>query len=78
MDLTNEQLQALDHGGAVPVIVDGRHCVVLRQEIFDRVKRAVEYDDSDMSPEEAYPAVLRAWDQEEDPGLDVYQDYKRP
>lgn len=78
MDLTSEQIQAIDHGDAVAVNVDGRQCVVLRQEIYDRVKRVMEYDDSEMSPEEAYPAILRAWDQEADPGLDAYQDYKRP
>jgi hypothetical protein len=41
------------------------------------VKRVIDYDDSESNPEEAYSAVLAAWDQEEDPGLDVYQDYKR-
>jgi hypothetical protein len=76
MNLTNDQIQALDHGDAVPVLVDGRECVVLRRDIFDRVKGVIEYDE--MSPEEAYPAVLAAWDQEEDPGLDAYQDYKSP
>jgi len=75
MNLTNDQIQALDHGQAVPVTVDGRQCVVLRQDVYDRVKRIMEYDDSEMNPEEAYAAILAAWDQEEDPGLDAYQDY---
>ena len=35
------------------------------------------FDDSDMSPEETYLAVLAAWDQDADPGLDAYQDYKQ-
>ena len=30
-----------------------------------------------MSAKETYAAVLAAWDQDEDPGLDAYQDYKR-
>ncbi len=41
------------------------------------VKRVIEDDDPERNPEEAYPAILAAWDQEEDPGLDAYQDYKR-
>ncbi len=76
MELTNEQIQALDQGNAICIVVDGRECVVLRRDIYDRVKRVIECDE--MLPEEAYPAVLAAWDQEEDPGLNVYQDYKRP
>jgi hypothetical protein len=56
--------------------VDGRSLVVLRQDVYDRVKRITDFDDSDMSPEEAYQAVLASWDQDEDPGLDAYQDYK--
>ncbi len=77
MVLTSEQVQAIDHGDAVPISVDGRPCVVLRQEVYDRVKRVTDFDDSDISPEETYSAVLAAWDQDEDPGLDAYQDYKR-
>ncbi len=75
MDLSNDQVQALDHGDVVPVIVAGRQCVILRREVYDRVKRVI--DDSEMPAEEAYPAVLSAWDQEPDPGLDAYQEYKR-
>lgn len=77
MNLTNDQIQALDHGDPVPITVDGRACVVLRRDIYDRVKQVIEYDDSEMGFEEGYLAVLAAWDQEEDPGLDAYQDYKR-
>jgi hypothetical protein len=77
MDLTSEQVRAIDHGDAVPITIDGRSCVVLREDIYDRVKRVTDFDDSDMSPEETYLAVLAAWDQDEDLGLDAYQDYKR-
>ena len=40
-------------------------------------RRVTDFDDSDMHPEETYLAVLAAWDQDEDPGLEAYQDYKR-
>jgi len=76
MDLTNDQIQALDHGDPVPVGVDGRQCVVLRRDVYDRVEQVIGYDDRELSPDEAYPAILAAWDQEKDPGLDAYQDYR--
>lgn len=75
MELSSEQVQAIDHGVAVPITVDGRSCVVLRQDVYyDRVKRVTDFDDSEMSPEETYLAVIAAWDQDEDPGLDANQD----
>jgi hypothetical protein len=77
MDLTSQQVEAIDHGAAVPIVVEGRSCVVLRQDVYDRVKRVTDFDDSDISPEETYAAVLAAWDQEDDPGLDAYQDFKQ-
>ena len=77
MDLSSEQVRAIDHGDAVPIMVDGRSCVVLRQDVYDRVKRVFDFDDSEMRPDETYLAVLAAWDQDYDPGLDAYQDYKQ-
>jgi hypothetical protein len=77
MDLTSEQVRAFEHGDAIPITVNGRSCVVLRQDVYDRAKRITDFDDSDMSSEQAYLAVLAAWDEDEDPGLDAYQDYKR-
>jgi len=77
MDLTNEQVRSIDHGDAVLIVVDGRSCVLLRQDVYDRVKRVFDFEDSEMRPEETYLAVVAAWDQDDDPGLDAYQDYKR-
>jgi hypothetical protein len=60
MNLSHEQMQALDSGQAVPVTIDGKRCVVVREEVYDRVKRVIDY--GEMDPEEAYPAILEAWD----------------
>lgn len=46
MNLTPEQQQALDHGDAVPIIVDGRECVVLRREVYEQ-----SCDDADAQPD---------------------------
>ncbi len=76
MDLTSNQIQAVGRGDAVAITVDGRPCVVLRRDIYNRMKRLANYDESEWNFQEAYPAILAAWDQEEGPGLDAYQDYK--
>lgn len=59
MTLTHEQKLAIDQGKAVPIVIDGAQCVVVLQDVFERCKRVI---DDEMDPEEAYPAVLEAWD----------------
>jgi hypothetical protein len=73
MILTLEQKQALEQGSAVPVSIDDTECVVVRRDIYERVKRIV-YDDSELDPEEAYPLIEAVLDDE---GLETYQQYKR-
>lgn len=65
MNLSSEQVEAIREGEPVRVTSDevGTVCVVLRADVYDRVKNLI-YDDSEMDPREAYPAVLRAWDEE--------------
>jgi hypothetical protein len=38
MDLTSSQLQALDNGEAIPLVVDGRQCVLLTDTSFEQVR----------------------------------------
>ena len=76
MNLTSEQQRAIDNGKAVEVTVDGRQCVLLNREMYDRVKQVIEYDDSPPTKEEQLAALrhagkLAGWD---DPELDVYND----
>ena len=61
MTLTTELLQAAEKG-PVTVKAGGREYVVLSREIYDQVKQVRDYDDSEMNPRAAYPAVLKAWD----------------
>jgi hypothetical protein len=37
MDLTLSELQALDRGEAVPLVVEGRKCVLLRDAVFEQL-----------------------------------------
>lgn len=52
MNLTNEQVTAVKKGEAVPVDVDHTQCVLIRRDMYEKVQRAVEYDDSPWTDEE--------------------------
>ena len=76
IELTQQQRQRLDTGGAVDVTDDATHApyVLIRKDVYERVKGLLEDD-----PREAYPAVDRAfaegWDA---PGMDDYDQYEEP
>jgi hypothetical protein len=59
MTLTQQQKSAVEQGQAVPVMMDGTPCIVLLEEVYNRVKRVL---DSEADPQDLYPAVLSAWD----------------
>jgi hypothetical protein len=74
MNLTAEQQHAIKKGEAVEMTVDGWPCVLLSREVYDRVKRAVEYDDSEWTEEEmsllaSESADMLGWE-----GMEIYQD----
>lgn len=74
--LTTEQAEALERGEPVEMTLDGKACIVLSREVYDRVKRLIEYDDSPLTVEEQIAALrhvgeLAGWD---DPEMDVYND----
>lgn len=74
MRLNNAQREALEQGEAVAVTVGQTECVILRKDVYERVK-AVLFDDGEMDPCAAYPAVLRAWDSVGSPeDATLYQD----
>ena len=78
MDLTSKQRQALEQGEAVPVTVEQTECILLRRDIYERVKKVVQCDDREFDPREAYPLVNEVMreDDEHDPLLDSYQKYR--
>ena len=61
MELTTEQLQTAKEGAVVEVTANGHTFVLLSQNVYNRVKQVMDYDDSEMDPREAYPAVMKAW-----------------
>lgn len=77
MDLSQAQLQAIKAGQPVRMVAPevGDECVIVRADVFDRLKNVL-YDDSPLSQSEKsrllVEAGLRAgWD---DPEMDVYNE----
>jgi hypothetical protein len=52
MHLTIDQQKAIEDGQAVPLVVEGTECVLLRKDLYDRVKTILEYDDSEWTESE--------------------------
>lgn len=77
MNLTVDQVASIKHGRAVPLAVEGTRCVVVREDVFERISKLIDY--GDMDPREAYPSTLAAWDEagSAEDGT-AYQDYGRP
>ncbi len=77
MNLTREQQQAVENGESVTVVLDGTECVVVRKDVFERVKAVIP---DDLPSLEEQRQLLRrtgemaGWD---DPYMDVYDDLKR-
>ena len=76
MELRANEKHALDSGIAVPIVVESTDCVILRRDVFDRV-RAFLYDDKEWSHDDLRQQLARSfegsgWD---DPAMDAYDDY---
>jgi hypothetical protein len=78
IELTSKQRLELEEGRAVAVIdpETAQSYVILRKEVYDRVRRLL-YDDSAATPDElrgmlARSAEANGWDE---PGMDAYDRY---
>lgn len=75
MDLSLQQRESLERGDAIPLSEAGIACVLVRADVFARLKYLV-YDDSPLSADEKTRLLIEAgkragWD---DPEMDVYND----
>jgi len=52
MNLTMEQIVAVKNGESVHVEVEHTECVLVRRDVYERVRKPVEYDDSPWSVDE--------------------------
>jgi hypothetical protein len=76
MTLTKEQLATIATAGNVRVTVEGIECVLVRSDVFDRVRNIL---GDDWTHDEMRMALARSsnengWDE---PGMEAYDDYDR-
>ena len=43
MNLTAAQIQAIDNGEPVTIVVDGRHCVLLNNATFEKMRESIDH-----------------------------------
>ena len=69
MELSAAQIRAIENGEAVPITVEHTKCVLLREDLYERVKTVLDIED-------AYPLLdetfREGWDA---PGMADYDRY---
>ena len=75
MNLSNDQKEAVARGEAVPVLVESTDCIVIRADVFQRFKAAL---DDELEPEQVGRLIEENMRDEDlgDPLLDSYQQYR--
>jgi hypothetical protein len=63
MTLSAQQLQAIEQGKTIELTIAGTHCVLLRQDVYQRDVYQQGASPQESSPREMYPAVVKAIDQ---------------
>lgn len=76
MTLTKEQRAAIEGAGNVQLVVDGIECVLIRSDVYDRIRGVL---GDDWSHEEMLLALARSskengWDE---PGMEAYDEYDK-
>ena len=61
MKLTLDQTIALNNGEPVPLVLDRTECVVLRKDVYERIKRLL-YDDSEWTAGEMLTLAERTFE----------------
>lgn len=61
MVLTEQQEEAVRHGEAVSIRIGEAECVVVRKDVYDRVK-VTAYDDSEITVDELHAIAARTLD----------------
>jgi hypothetical protein len=73
--LNQEELQAVQEGRPVPVVLGSTECVVVRKDVFERVQSLLD-DSLDADTVGALVERNMAEDDANDPLLDAYQKFK--
>jgi hypothetical protein len=76
MILTHEQRKAVEAGHNIPLTVDGIDCVIVRADIFEKV-RAVLPDGLSHDELDALLAISAEGSDWMDPAMDIYDEYDK-
>lgn len=78
MNITEKQQKEIEHGEAVPVTVGKTECILLRRDVYEKVRNLV-YDDSDLSDDELRAVFARGIESSDwnDPSMDEYDEYDK-
>ncbi len=79
MEISHAQLEKAENGQAVEIAENGTEFVLIRRDLFERLKRIIGYDDGELTPEEMARPAWEAgksigWD---DPEMNAYNNYKK-
>lgn len=76
MTLTTDQRAAIEEAGSVPVSVDGLDCVLIRSDIFNRLRCLLgeDWTHEDMRIALSRSSEDNGWDE---PGMEVYDEYDK-
>ena len=77
MNLSTDQQRAVEQGQAVPFVLEGTECIIVRKDVYERVKRVIDEEALDADLVYDLIASTAAEDDANDPGLQLYQQYKR-
>lgn len=72
MTLTAEQLQAAATGQDVRFLLNGVEFVIVRSEVFDKVKTFLDADHQELRAMLGRSATGNGWDE---PGMEAYESY---
>ena len=71
MQVTSEQLEAIDRGQAVPLLIEGRDCVLLPGTLYEQLREAID----DWHPATMHKQIARMMaDDWNDPAMGVYDE----
>jgi len=68
MIISTDQQKAMEEGHPVPLIVAGTECVLIRKDLYDRVKTILEYDASEWTESEMSGMAAIAADEADNAG----------
>lgn len=76
MTFTKEEREAIEQAGSVAVTVDGIDCVVLRAEVYDRVRAVLT---NSLDHDELRAMLARSAENSDwlDPSMDIYDEYDK-